>query len=158
MNEGININRAPWFEEMTEDEKTFNAVGYYRGRVGETFVSTQQQFNEWDIGTHRTVEFDKLELFDKNSEIPEEMFLLEEGENVQGEFDEQSDRERKGFKGSKGQKLDRMEFDRVLEVDFYNDDFRKRPSADRQPGSKRKSREMRRLRQDKHNRADSITA
>lgn len=147
-----NINKHnadnPQVPEAQSDLRKFEAIGNYRSDLGRTFVSTQQQFNKWDIGTHRTVEFDKLELFDKNSEIPEEMFLLEEGENVQEEFDEQLDRERKGFKGSKGQKLDRMEFDRVLEVDFYNDDFRKRPSADRQLGEKRKSKEKRRWRRD----------
>ena len=41
-----------------------------------------------------------------------------------------------------------MEFDRVLEEEFYGDDFRKRPSGDRQLPSKRKSREKRNWRRD----------
>jgi len=40
-------------EEMINDEERFNAAGHYRGRVGETFVCTQQQFNVWDMERYR---------------------------------------------------------------------------------------------------------
>lgn len=52
-----------WREEDREreyDEERFKAADYYRGRAGETFVCTHQQFEEWDKEKYREVEFDKL--------------------------------------------------------------------------------------------------
>ena len=55
--------KEKWREEAEErgyDEKRFEAAGYYRGRVGETFVCTHQQFEEWDKEAYRQREADKF--------------------------------------------------------------------------------------------------
>ncbi len=112
MNNNNENYRNPWIAEEQLDWRKFEAVGNYRSDLGRTFVYTNEQLSRWNrehdyLGHNESGhEADKIFTAGGESSTPEG--------DIQEKFDNLLDRERQGFKGSNGQKLDRMEFDRVL--------------------------------------------
>ncbi len=132
-----NINKHnadnPQVPKAQSDLRKFEAVGNYRSGLGQTFVSTQHQFDEWKAETSRIAEFDELAVFDSTNRVPKEMFLLEEGEDVQGKFDA----------------IKLVELKKLIDAKFIEHHcIRQSSCGDRQLGNKRKSKEKRRWRRD----------
>ena len=116
----------PWLEEFKEDREKFEAAGRYRGRMGETFVYTDHQFDEWEKEDYRQREFDKLFGADPS-------LLLEH--DTQDDFYEQSIKE--AIRCSKCEVWSEGLSSRMRGAKVH---------GERQLGSKRNTKEMRRFR------------
>jgi len=119
---------------MTEDEEMFKTTGHYRSRVGETFVYTSHQFEEWEMEDYRQRKFDELfgaDETDETSGIP----TPERGEDIQDKFDAN----------------EFIEFKKhIIAKVFSRYYLRKLPDGDRQLGSRRSSQDKRRWHQEKY--------
>ena len=128
-------NDHEWREELGElgyDEERFEAAGYYRGRAGEIFIYTPHQFFAWEGEDYAKREADKLSseyLASKPFNHDTKNRYLEKSEDVQKEFDEQCERE-----------INQRATERYDCKPSWNT-----RDGDRQLGSKRKSRGMRRF-------------